>query len=167
MNHSEARSFIRDRVLAALPAVGKFILMNSPDKDATLVIWAEAIERLDLADCKQVLSEWVLGSREPLTEEEIANFPSTLISACRSIAFKKSHGGALDEIRRVDPGKVSTVATGPYVAQIWGFRAELQAGSISREEFRSKVDAVLGQHSRDYQAVQSQKRANTSEEVNS
>jgi hypothetical protein len=158
MNPSEARSFVRDRVLAALPAVAKFILMNSPDRDATLVIWAEAIEGLDLADCKQVLSEWVRGTRDPLTDEEMANFPSTLISACRSIAFKKSHGGALEDIRRVDPGKVSRVAVKPYVSQIWGFRADLQAGLITQDEFRAKVDSVLDQHSREYRAGQSQGR---------
>jgi hypothetical protein len=152
MNLAEAKSFLKESVFVALPAVAKFILMNSPDNKATLAIWSEAIEGLELVDCKKVLSEWVRGTRDPLTDAEVANFPSTLIAACRPISFKKAHSGPLDEIRRVDPQQ-SAIPMKPYLDRIWDLRRRLQSGEITLEQFKEGKQEILDQHGRDHQAA--------------
>jgi hypothetical protein len=153
MNLAEAKSFLKESVFVALPAVAKFILMNSPDSKATLAIWSEAIEGLELADCKKVLSEWVRGIRDPLTDAEVANFPSTLIAACRPISFKKAHSGPLDEIRRVDPSQQTAIPMRPYLDRIWDLRSRLQSGEITLEQFMQGEQEVLNQHGQDHRAA--------------
>jgi hypothetical protein len=155
MNLAEAKSFLKESVFVALPAVAKFILMNSPDSKATLAIWSEAIEGLELAVCQKILSEWVRGTRDPLTDAEVANFPSTLIAACRPISFKKTHSGPLDEIRRVDPSHQSAIPMKPYLNRIWDLRSRLKSGEITLEQFKQGEQEVLDQHEQDQRASRS------------
>jgi hypothetical protein len=162
MNLAEAKSFLKESVLVALPAVAKFILMNSPDSKATLAIWSEAIEGLELVDCKKVLSEWVCGTRDPLTDAEVANFPSTLIAACRPISFKKAHSGPLDEIRRVDPSQQSAIPMRPYLNRIWDLRSRLKSGEITLEQFKQGEQEVLDQHEQDQRASRSKASSSVS-----
>jgi hypothetical protein len=162
MNITEAKSFLKESVFVALPAVAKFILMNSPDSKATLAIWSEAIEGLALVDCKKVLSEWVRGTRDPLTDVEVANFPSTLIAACRPISFKKTHSGPLDEIRRVDHGKQSAIPMKPYLDRILDLRSRLKSGEITLDQFKQGEQEVLDQHEQDQRASRSKASSSVS-----
>jgi hypothetical protein len=162
MNITEAKYFLKESVFVAIPAVAKFILMNSPDHKATLAIWSEAIEGLELADCQKVLSEWVRGTRDPLTDAEVANFPSTLIAACRPISFKKAHSGPLDEIRRVDPAQQSAIPMKPYLDRIWDLRSRLKSGEITLEQFKQGEQEVLDQHEQDQRASRSKASSSVS-----
>jgi hypothetical protein len=127
-----------------MPQAARFVLLNSPNKDETLRFWGRALIGIEESDAREVLEDWVAGSKlAPSTFDEFGNFAGLLRRAALEKRSKRNSVSPLQEIRA---GKEEVRILRDFkakVARVLSLGEKMRQGELTKEQFDSEMQLIL------------------------
>lgn len=149
MEENENRTFFTEVAFPHFPNLRMYLLKECRHHMATIDAWQKTLWDITMKEAMSVIDRWTRDELPRPTYIELGDFALHLRGVVLKDRADSRKSVVIDSIK--DRGDISAsacqVKLGPYYERIFDLSEKYRAGTIGLEEFETRRDEVIAEHS--------------------